>query len=146
MGLLRVVRDELPIGGERHAVDLRLGSSPVEPDVLMNMGQPRSKPAHGPLQLAIPIDVTGLMRKVVRPGIPILKLHVPQRTFGANQQFHGADVQARTLWSAEAVSSNSVAALPSSSTTSVWLKSAPFASESPIRLCNGSSICTLRGT
>src|SRR5258708_38907092 len=37
--LLRVVRQQLPVGGERHAVDFSGGACSVERDFLVNVGQ-----------------------------------------------------------------------------------------------------------
>ncbi len=57
----------------------------------------RAEAAHRPLQFSVAIDVTGLMREVVRPRIPVLQLHVTQRGLRANQQLDCAHVQTRRV-------------------------------------------------
>ncbi len=145
--LLRVVRQELPIGGERDAIDFSGGPRPGQGDFLVNVGQSCADPADGPLQGGAASDNPRLMSQMPDVLVPVLKLHIPQRSPRLPTNSSTAPTCMPGLSSvAEPVSSSSVADAPSSRITSVWLKSAAPEAERPMRLYSGSVMATFRGT
>jgi len=93
VSLLRVIGQDLPVGGKRNSVDFCIRTRTIQDHVLMHVGQPSSNAADGPLQVTILLDSACLVSKMVDVLIPILQLDVPQVSSLTDQQIDCSHVQ-----------------------------------------------------